>query len=118
MSFLAPIVAFGATARYSPAFRARTPASQLESVFASLVAQRVEALTVAAHVLFGGQLNGQLAELSLRHRLPAIFAFRDTAVAGGLMSYGGTAAEAFRQQGIYVARVLRVKSPPTCRCSR
>ena len=79
---------------------------EIDAAFARLVARRVDALAVAAHVFFGGR-SQQLAELALRHRLPTIFAFRNSAAAGGLISYGGSGTEAFRQQGIYAARILK-----------
>jgi putative tryptophan/tyrosine transport system substrate-binding protein len=85
-------------------------ATEIDAAFAKLVAQRVEALAVAAHVFFGGR-SQQLAELALRNRLPTIFAFRDSAAAGGLISYGGSGTEAFRQQGIYAARILKGEKP-------
>jgi putative ABC transport system substrate-binding protein len=84
--------------------------TEIDSAFAKLVAQRIDALAVAAHVFFGGR-SQQLAELALRDRLPTIFAFRDSAVAGGLMSYGGSGTEAFHQQGIYAARILKGERP-------
>jgi putative ABC transport system substrate-binding protein len=85
-------------------------ANEIEAVFAKLIQQRVDALAVAGHALFerGSQ---QLAESALRHRMPAIYAFRDTAAAGGLMSYGGNLTEAFRQQGIYTGRILKGEKP-------
>jgi putative ABC transport system substrate-binding protein len=88
---------------------AATP-SEIDAAFAELAAQRVEALAVAAHVFFGGR-SQQLADLALRHRVPAIFAFRDSVAAGGLMSFGGNGTEAYRQQGIYAARILKGEKP-------
>ena len=85
-------------------------ATEIDAAFAKLVAQRVDALAVAAHVFFGGR-SQQLAELALRHHLPTIFAFRNSAVAGGLISYGGSGTEAFRQQGVYAARILKGEKP-------
>jgi putative ABC transport system substrate-binding protein len=83
---------------------------EIDAAFPKLVVQRVNALAVAAHVFFGAR-SQQLAELALRHRLPTIFAFRDSAVDGGLMSYGGSGTESFRQQGIYAARILKGENP-------
>jgi putative tryptophan/tyrosine transport system substrate-binding protein len=85
-------------------------ATEIDAALAKLVALRVDALAVAAHVFFGGR-SRQLAELALRHRLPTIFAFRDSALAGGLISYGGSGTETFRQQGIYAARILKGEKP-------
>jgi putative ABC transport system substrate-binding protein len=53
----------------------------------------------------------QLAELTFRHHLPAIFGHRDLVMAGGLMGYNGSQTETYRQQGIYAARILRGEKP-------
>jgi len=84
--------------------------SEIDAAFAMLAAQRVGALAVAAHVYLGTRAQ-QLAQLSLRYHLPAIFAFRDSALAGGLISYGGSTAEAYHQLGMYTARILKGESP-------
>jgi putative tryptophan/tyrosine transport system substrate-binding protein len=53
----------------------------------------------------------QLAALTLRHAMPAIFSYRDFAAAGGLMSYGGSIADTFRQAGVYTGRILKGEKP-------
>jgi putative ABC transport system substrate-binding protein len=53
----------------------------------------------------------QLAMLSLRHSLPAIFESRDFAVAGGLMSYGPNLADLYRHAGVYTGRILKGEKP-------
>ena len=53
----------------------------------------------------------QIAALVLRSRLPAIFQTRTFAAAGGLMSYAGRSADAYRQAGVYTGRVLNGEKP-------
>ena len=53
----------------------------------------------------------QLAALAVRHSLPAMFQTREFAAAGGLISYGGSLAEAYRVGGIYVRRILKGEKP-------
>jgi putative ABC transport system substrate-binding protein len=52
-----------------------------------------------------------LAELALRHAVPAITQSRDFAIAGGLMSYGGDFVQSHRQAGVYVGRILAGARP-------
>ena len=49
--------------------------------------------------------------MALHHRLPAIYAFREDALAGGLISYGGSLTEAYHQAGIYTGRVFKGDKP-------
>jgi putative tryptophan/tyrosine transport system substrate-binding protein len=70
-------------------------ATEVDTALTNLVQQRIEALAVAAHAFFLGD-SQQLAALALHHRVPAIYAFREDVVAGGLISYGGSLAEAWR----------------------
>jgi putative tryptophan/tyrosine transport system substrate-binding protein len=86
-------------------------ASEVDAAFTKLVQQRIDALAVAAHAFFLGDRSHQLAELALRHRVPAIYAFREITIAGGLISYGGSLAEAYHQAGIYTGRILKGDKP-------
>ena len=56
-------------------------------------------------------LSGREAALALRHKLPTIFQSRESVVAGGLMSYAGSASDAYRQAGVYTGRVLKGEKP-------
>jgi putative tryptophan/tyrosine transport system substrate-binding protein len=59
---------------------------------------------------FYGQ-SVRLVELALRHRLPTAHALREFVAAGGLMSYGASITDAYRQVGVYVARILKGAKP-------
>jgi putative ABC transport system substrate-binding protein len=86
-------------------------ASEVDTAFTELVRQRIDALAVAAHAFFLGDRSHQLAELALHHRVPAIYAFRENAIAGGLISYSGSFTEAYHQAGIYTGRILKGDKP-------
>ena len=72
--------------------------------------ERPDALFVGPDVVFFGR-RVQLVHLTTRHAIPATFASRDIAVAGGLMSYGTNIADAFRQAGVYTGRTLKGAMP-------
>ena len=75
-----------------------------------MVEQRVSALLVAANVNFGNWRD-KLVMLAARHAIPASYPFRDFVAAGGLMSYGTSIAEAYRQMGVYTGRILKGDKP-------
>ena len=82
----------------------------IDLVFASLVQQRAGALIVQAEPLFFNRRD-QLLALAARHEIPAIYPYREFPAAGGLMSYGASLADAYRQQGTYVGKILRGAKP-------
>jgi putative tryptophan/tyrosine transport system substrate-binding protein len=67
-------------------------------------------LLVTADPLFS-TLRERLVALSARHAIPTAYQWRDFAEAGGLMSYGTNFADAYRQVGVYVARILKGARP-------
>ena len=60
---------------------------------------------------FFNSRSEQLAELALRHRVPAFYQYRQFAAAGGLASYGSRLDDAYRQVGIYTGRILKGEKP-------
>jgi putative ABC transport system substrate-binding protein len=87
-----------------------TSESDVEGAFLALSKKHVGVLLIHAAPLFNSSAK-QLAALSLRHRLPAIYQFREFADAGGVLSYGGSIRDAYFQAGIYVGRVLHGEKP-------
>jgi putative ABC transport system substrate-binding protein len=83
---------------------------ELDAAFATLVEQRAGALVIGTDALFNS-LNQQLAAMTLRHGVPAVYQYREFTAAGGLMSYGTTVADTYRPLGIYTGRVLRGEKP-------
>jgi len=81
-----------------------------DSVFANLIQSRADGLVIAADPLFTSW-SKQLAELAVRHAVPAIYGLRDFAAAGGLMSYGADTAQAYHLAGIYTGRILKGEKP-------
>jgi ABC-type uncharacterized transport system substrate-binding protein len=82
----------------------------LDAAFATLLQLRAGALIVGADAFFVNQ-SEQLAALALRHGVPTISLIREFAAAGGLMSYGGDLADAFRVMGVYSGRILKGEKP-------
>jgi putative ABC transport system substrate-binding protein len=83
---------------------------EFESVFAQLVRSGVGALMVSNDAFFTNQRE-QLVALAARNVMPAIYAFREYTVAGGLISYGPSFLDMYRQVGIYAGRVLKGEQP-------
>jgi putative ABC transport system substrate-binding protein len=81
-----------------------------DKAFATLLQLRPKGLVVASDTFFATH-SEQLAALTARHAVPAIHQSRDFALAGGLMSYGGSFVESHRQAGVYTGRVLKGDKP-------
>ncbi len=84
--------------------------SDLETAFATLLQQRVGAFMVAPDVFFFGQRN-HIVSWAARHGVPGIYPSREFPEAGGLMSYGTSVDDAYRQEGVYVGRILKGEKP-------
>jgi putative ABC transport system substrate-binding protein len=83
---------------------------QIEEAFAALAKLRVRALLVTASALFNRRRR-QVVGLAARYSLPAVYEAREYVEAGGLMSYGASPADAYRQAGVYVGRILDGADP-------
>jgi putative ABC transport system substrate-binding protein len=81
-----------------------------DSVFASMAQLHADALVIGPDVFFNTR-SEQLARLSLRHGVPAIYQYRPFALAGGLLSYGSDEAEYYRLIGTYAGRILKGDKP-------
>jgi putative tryptophan/tyrosine transport system substrate-binding protein len=78
----------------------------LETAFTSFVEQKVGAVLVAAAPFFDTRKDRIIA-LAAEHRLPTMYHFREYAAAGGLISYGPSITESYKQAGVYAGRILR-----------
>jgi putative tryptophan/tyrosine transport system substrate-binding protein len=84
--------------------------SEIDAAFAGLAQQRVDAMAVATNPFYVTRAK-QIAALAASHRVPTIYARREFAVAGGLMSYGYNVGDSYRQMGDYTARILKGTKP-------
>jgi putative tryptophan/tyrosine transport system substrate-binding protein len=83
---------------------------EIDAAFATFERERPDAVFVGPDPFFRAR-RVQLALLAAHHRIPATYALRDYAEAGGLMSYGASLTDAFRQVGTYVGRILKGAKP-------
>jgi ABC-type uncharacterized transport system substrate-binding protein len=83
---------------------------EIDAAFATFARERPDALFVPGDPFLSGR-RVQLAQLAAFHRLPATYALRDYAEAGGLMSYGPSITDAWRQIGVYTGRILKGAKP-------
>jgi putative ABC transport system substrate-binding protein len=84
--------------------------SELDSAFSEAVASGASALVIGSDGFFNSRME-RLAVLSIHHKLPTIYQYREFAAAGGLLSYGGSLTDAYRLAGVYAGRVLKGEKP-------
>ena len=84
--------------------------SDFGAAFETLVGQRAGGLVVSDDALFQNW-RGSLVALAARHGVPTIYGRREYAEAGGLISYGASTTDQYRQSGIYVGRILKGAKP-------
>jgi len=82
----------------------------IDNAFRTLIARQAAGLLVAADVFFDSRRE-QLIALAAYHGIPAIYQFREYALAGGLMTYGTSITDSYRQAGVYAGRVLKGEKP-------
>jgi putative ABC transport system substrate-binding protein len=83
---------------------------EIDAAFQDLIQAQAGALLIGTGNLFTSH-SEQLASLCLRHKIPAIYGFRQFPAAGGLMSYGGNSADSYRLVGVYAGRILKGDKP-------
>jgi putative tryptophan/tyrosine transport system substrate-binding protein len=84
--------------------------AELESALETLVRERADALLVSAAPFFDTRRDRIIA-FAAEHRIPAVYQFREYAVGGGLMSYGVSLPEGYRQVGLYAGQILKGAKP-------
>jgi len=87
-----------------------TTEGDFDAVFAKLVQSGAGGLVIGPDPLFTSRME-RLAELAVRNAVPAVFEGREFAAAGGLISYGGNAADAYHLAGVYTGRILKGDKP-------
>ena len=83
---------------------------EIDAAFATLARERPDALFVGPDPFFVSR-RVQLVNLASRHAVPAIYSDRAFAEIGGLMSYGASLTDAYRQVGVYTGRILKGTKP-------
>ena len=86
-------------------------APDLEAAFATIARARPGALLVGSGAFLGSSQRQQLVAFAARQALIAIYQLRETVAAGGLMSYGASQPDVWRQAGVYTARILKGEKP-------
>jgi putative tryptophan/tyrosine transport system substrate-binding protein len=83
---------------------------EIDAAFVSLVQARTGALLIEGDALFNSRVE-QVVALATRHAIPTMYSLREFVLAGGLISYGNSLTEMYRQIGLYTGRVLKGENP-------
>jgi putative ABC transport system substrate-binding protein len=84
--------------------------SEIDTVFSALNQSKVGAIVIGTDPIFAAY-RGQIIALAARYKIPAIYNIREYCEVGGLMSYGASLTDAWRQAGLYVGRILKGEKP-------
>jgi putative ABC transport system substrate-binding protein len=82
----------------------------IDAAFRTLAVERADALLIISNPLFTARRD-QIVTLANHYRIPAVYSLREYAAAGGLMSYGASIRDAYRQSGVYAGRILKGAKP-------
>jgi putative ABC transport system substrate-binding protein len=82
----------------------------IDAAFRTLATEKAEALLIISNPLFTARRD-QIVTLANHYRIPAVYSLREYAAAGGLMSYGASIKNAYRQTGVYAGRILKGAKP-------
>jgi putative tryptophan/tyrosine transport system substrate-binding protein len=83
---------------------------EIDAAFASLAQARTGALLVGSDIFFNNRME-RVSELAARYAIPTMYSYREFVVAGGLISYGASLTEDYRQVGLYAGRILKGEKP-------
>ena len=89
-----------------------TSEAELDAAFVNMIQLKLGAFVVSTDPFFGFFARDRLAALSRRYKIPGMYNGSDEIVSGGLISYGPTKADTWRQAAIYVGRILKGEKPP------
>jgi putative tryptophan/tyrosine transport system substrate-binding protein len=84
--------------------------SEIDNAFATMMRERADAVLVTADPFFTSRRD-QIVALAARYAIPAIYELREYAAAGGLMSYGTSLTDGYRQVGVYTGKILKGAKP-------
>jgi len=109
-SYVSDVQAAASSIRKQIAVLEAPTGRDIDTVFANLVRKPIDALLVGpGSPLYNRRV--QVITLATYHRVPAIYSWREAAEVGGLMSYGTSLSDAYRQAGVYTGRILKGEKP-------